>query len=65
MRNVLVTGGSRGIGLAIARRLAASNDYNVVAVARRESEDLARAIRETRTASTSGRSISAGSTSAI
>jgi 3-oxoacyl-[acyl-carrier protein] reductase len=47
MRNVLVTGGSRGIGLAIARRLAASNDYNVVAVARRESEDLARAILET------------------
>jgi short-subunit dehydrogenase len=29
------------------RRLTASNDYNVVAVARRESEDLARAIRET------------------
>ena len=47
MRNVLVTGGSRGIGLAIATRLAASGDYNVVAVARRESEDLGRAIRET------------------
>jgi 3-oxoacyl-[acyl-carrier protein] reductase len=47
MRNVLVTGGSRGIGLAIARRLATSGDYNVVAIARRESEDLGRAIRET------------------
>ncbi len=47
MRNVLVTGGSRGIGLAIARRLASSGDYNVVAVARRESEDLERAIRGT------------------
>jgi len=33
MRNVIVTGGSRGIGLAIARRLAAA-DYRVVAVAR-------------------------------
>jgi len=47
MRNVLVTGGSRGIGLAIARRLAASGDYNVIAVARRESEDLGQAIRGT------------------
>lgn len=44
MRNVVVTGGSRGIGLAIARRLAASGDYNVIAVARRESEDLRQAI---------------------
>ncbi|MDA9435443.1 SDR family NAD(P)-dependent oxidoreductase [Bradyrhizobium sp. CCBAU 51627] len=46
MRNVLITGGSRGIGLAIARRLAASGDYNAVAVARRESGELAAAIRE-------------------
>src|SRR6185312_13299806 len=43
MRNVLVTGGSRGIGLAIAERLAASG-FNVIAVARRESEELRAAI---------------------
>jgi 3-oxoacyl-[acyl-carrier protein] reductase len=47
MRNVLVTGGSRGIGLSIAQRLAASGDYNVIAVARRASLDLERAIHET------------------
>jgi 3-oxoacyl-[acyl-carrier protein] reductase len=45
MRNVLVTGGSRGIGLAIARRLASSGGYNVIVVARRESEDLERFLR--------------------
>src|SRR3954451_24910949 len=46
MRNVLVTGGSPGIGLAIAPRLAASGDYNVVAVARRESGQFAAAAGE-------------------
>jgi 3-oxoacyl-[acyl-carrier protein] reductase len=45
MRNVLVTGGSRGIGLAIAKRLVGA-DYNVIAVARRESEELGAAVRE-------------------
>jgi 3-oxoacyl-[acyl-carrier protein] reductase len=47
MRNVLVTGGSRGIGLAIARRLAAST-FNVIAVARRESDELRAAISGTK-----------------
>jgi 3-oxoacyl-[acyl-carrier protein] reductase len=45
MRNVLVTGGSRGIGLAIARKLVASN-YNVIVVARRESDEFRESIRE-------------------
>jgi 3-oxoacyl-[acyl-carrier protein] reductase len=45
MRNVLVTGGSRGIGLAISRRLA-SGGFNVIAVARRESDELRAAITE-------------------
>jgi 3-oxoacyl-[acyl-carrier protein] reductase len=43
MHNVLVTGGSRGIGLAISRRLAAAG-YHVIAVARSESEELKDAI---------------------
>ena len=47
MRNVLVTGGSRGIGLAISRKLAASG-FNVIAVARRESDELRAAITETK-----------------
>src|SRR4030088_3515653 len=45
MHNVLVTGGSRGIGLAIARRTAAAG-YNVIALARRESDELRETIRE-------------------
>ncbi len=45
MHNVLVTGGSRGIGLAIARRLVAAG-YHVIVVARREGEELSKAIDE-------------------
>jgi len=39
MRNVLVTGGSRGLGLAIASRLASSG-YRVIAIARSETAEL-------------------------
>ncbi len=45
MHNVLVTGGSRGIGLAIARRLAGAG-YNVITVARGESDALREASAE-------------------
>ena len=45
MHNVVVTGGSRGIGLAISRKLASAG-YNVIAVARRESDELREAILE-------------------
>src|SRR5580698_4730982 len=45
MHNVLVTGGSRGIGLAISRRIAKAG-YKVIAVARRESDELKNAIGE-------------------
>src|SRR3954471_20177787 len=43
MHNVLVTGGSRGIGLAIGRRLVDAG-YNVIAAERRESDELQAAI---------------------
>jgi 3-oxoacyl-[acyl-carrier protein] reductase len=44
-RTIVVTGGSRGLGLAIARRLAAAG-YDVVAIARKMSDPLAGAMRE-------------------
>src|SRR3954465_5509888 len=43
MRNVLVTGGTRGVGLAVASRLAADG-YRVFALGRKESEGLTKAI---------------------
>jgi 3-oxoacyl-[acyl-carrier protein] reductase len=42
-RSVLVTGGSRGLGLAIAQKLAAAG-YETIALARRETEEVAAAI---------------------
>src|SRR5580658_8948978 len=39
MRNAIVTGGSRGLGLGIARKLIASG-YRAIVIARKESEDL-------------------------
>jgi len=44
MRNVIVTGGSRGLGLAIAKRLVADG-FRVIATARRESDALSEEIR--------------------
>lgn len=49
MPNILVTGGSRGIGLAIARRLASAG-HRVVAIARRPTDELNTAMTETRAA---------------
>jgi 3-oxoacyl-[acyl-carrier protein] reductase len=43
MRSVLVTGGSRGLGLGIAKKLAAGG-YRVIAVARKKSKDVTAAI---------------------
>jgi 3-oxoacyl-[acyl-carrier protein] reductase len=50
MRNVIVTGGSRGLGLAIAVRLAADG-FRVIAVARTETETLAEAAKNANAAS--------------
>jgi len=45
MRNVIVTGGSRGLGLGIARRLTSAG-YRVIAVARKEPPQLTAAMEE-------------------
>jgi len=46
MRNVVVTGGSRGLGLSISTHLAAAG-YRVIAVARSETPELRAAIEST------------------
>ena len=43
MRSVVITGGSRGIGLAVATTLAAGG-YRAIAIARSETEELRSAI---------------------
>jgi 3-oxoacyl-[acyl-carrier protein] reductase len=45
MRNVIVTGGSRGLGLGIARRLTETG-YRVITVARKQNDELAAAMQE-------------------
>lgn len=45
MRNVLITGGSRGLGLGVTKQLAAEG-FRAIAIARKPSEPLAAAIRE-------------------
>ena len=45
MRNVIVTGGSRGLGLGIVRRLAKSG-FHPIAIARKESDEFTAAKRE-------------------
>jgi 3-oxoacyl-[acyl-carrier protein] reductase len=49
MRNVIVTGGSRGLGLGIARRLAGTG-YRVIAIARKQNSELEAAMQEAETA---------------
>src|SRR5690349_10119919 len=45
MHNVIVTGGNRGLGLGIARKLAGAT-YRVIAVARKETDQLTSAMGE-------------------
>jgi 3-oxoacyl-[acyl-carrier protein] reductase len=51
MRNVIVTGGSRGLGLGIVLKLAAEG-YAVIAVARKQTNELASAMADTGRANT-------------
>ena len=45
MRNVVLTGGSRGLGLGIAQKLAASG-FRVIAIARSETQQLRTAMEQ-------------------
>jgi 3-oxoacyl-[acyl-carrier protein] reductase len=45
MRNVIITGASRGLGLAMARRLVADG-FRVIAIARKESDQLREAMAD-------------------
>jgi 3-oxoacyl-[acyl-carrier protein] reductase len=47
MRNIILTGGSRGLGLGIARALTGAG-YSVIAIARQETAELTSAIEEAR-----------------
>src|SRR5205823_14804308 len=51
MRNVVVTGGSRGLGLGIVRRLTAAG-YRAIAIARKETNPLTLAMGEAERART-------------
>jgi 3-oxoacyl-[acyl-carrier protein] reductase len=55
LRTVLVTGGSRGLGLGIARKLAAAG-YRVIAVARKPTKELTAAIAQAKTQAKRGKS---------
>ncbi len=48
MRNVIVTGGSRGLGLGIARKLTETG-FRAIAVARKQNSELVAAMREVET----------------
>ena len=50
MRNVIVTGGSRGLGLGIARRLVGEG-YRAIAIARKSNDQLTTAMEQTKCAS--------------
>jgi 3-oxoacyl-[acyl-carrier protein] reductase len=50
MHNVIVTGGSRGLGLGIARKLSAAG-YRVIAVARKQNSEFIAAMEEAELAS--------------